>query len=314
MLLIENAIAAIQVGVEDYHTGEKKRLLSAVRNIYSGILLLAKEKLRRLSPADNKDILIYSQIVPVQTDAGIRFEARKKNTVNYHEMQNRFKSLGVVFNWEQLNEVKDLRCDVEHFYPQINKDAISGIIAKAVVIIRDLCVDVLSEDPLQLFGDQCWEEMLRVKELYDKEKKLFIDSYSRIDIANKVFLENALCDIHCEECSSDLVEIIDIICEPILQLRCKSCGNEFSSSIESVIENSLAFESYIAATDGADDPLGICPECQKNTYVYSECECVICGYKIEYTSCASCHAALSIEEQDNNGLCSYCKHLLDKDD
>ncbi len=65
MSLLNNAIESIQVGVEDYLMGDSKRYLSAVRNICAGILLLYKEKLCRLSPPQDKEVLIKKDIRPV---------------------------------------------------------------------------------------------------------------------------------------------------------------------------------------------------------------------------------------------------------
>ena len=64
MDLLTNAVQSIRLGVEDYCSGERPRLLSAVRNIHSGILLLYKEALRRKSPVGSNDALIKSRIVP----------------------------------------------------------------------------------------------------------------------------------------------------------------------------------------------------------------------------------------------------------
>jgi hypothetical protein len=50
MNLLANAIESIQVGVEDYQAATRPRLLSAVRNIHAGVVLLFKEALRRRSP------------------------------------------------------------------------------------------------------------------------------------------------------------------------------------------------------------------------------------------------------------------------
>ncbi len=54
MDLLANAIESIRLGVEDYEDGSHPRLLSALRNIHAGILLLYKEALRRLSPQDTR--------------------------------------------------------------------------------------------------------------------------------------------------------------------------------------------------------------------------------------------------------------------
>ncbi len=48
--LFDNAIQSIQLGVEDYQANDPRRALSAVRNFYAGILLLAKEVLVRTAP------------------------------------------------------------------------------------------------------------------------------------------------------------------------------------------------------------------------------------------------------------------------
>ena len=56
--LFNNAVASIRMGVEDYTNKDGNRALSAVRNFYSGVLLLAKEVLVRTTPeARMQDVL-----------------------------------------------------------------------------------------------------------------------------------------------------------------------------------------------------------------------------------------------------------------
>ena len=43
--LLENAVLSIELGVEDYQTGDERRVLSAIRNLYAGVLLLCKQVL-----------------------------------------------------------------------------------------------------------------------------------------------------------------------------------------------------------------------------------------------------------------------------
>jgi hypothetical protein len=43
--LFRNAVQSIQLGIEDYQANNSKRAVSAVRNFYAGVLLLAKEVL-----------------------------------------------------------------------------------------------------------------------------------------------------------------------------------------------------------------------------------------------------------------------------
>lgn len=58
MPLLKNALQCIQVGIEDYESGKAERSGSSVRNIHAGLLLLLKERLRRLSPSGSNDCLL----------------------------------------------------------------------------------------------------------------------------------------------------------------------------------------------------------------------------------------------------------------
>jgi hypothetical protein len=62
--LLENAIHSTRLYLQDYSAESDDRLLSAVRNLHAGILLLYKEKLHSLSPAGNEEALLKQKIVP----------------------------------------------------------------------------------------------------------------------------------------------------------------------------------------------------------------------------------------------------------
>jgi hypothetical protein len=47
MSILNNAIESIQIGVEDFRSEDKRRQLSAVRNVVAGILLLYKDAKQR---------------------------------------------------------------------------------------------------------------------------------------------------------------------------------------------------------------------------------------------------------------------------
>ncbi len=70
MDLLTNATSSIRLGVEDYKSGDSDRMLSAVRNIHAGILLLYKEALRRKSPENTNDVLVKAQIRPELNSTG----------------------------------------------------------------------------------------------------------------------------------------------------------------------------------------------------------------------------------------------------
>lgn len=57
--LLDNAVLSIELGVEDYQTGDERRVLSAIRNLYAGVLLLCKQVLWNKSPPGTDGSLIY---------------------------------------------------------------------------------------------------------------------------------------------------------------------------------------------------------------------------------------------------------------
>jgi hypothetical protein len=73
--LLENAVASIEMGVEDYQSLDERRVLSSLRNLYAGTLLLLKEMLSRESP-DNSEILLYSKIIPTKKNGQLEWPGR----------------------------------------------------------------------------------------------------------------------------------------------------------------------------------------------------------------------------------------------
>ena len=69
MSLFENALHSIQIGVEDFGSDDPRRILSAVRNVQAGVLLLCKEKLRRLSP--DGELLLKQKLEPILGAGGL---------------------------------------------------------------------------------------------------------------------------------------------------------------------------------------------------------------------------------------------------
>ena len=86
MSLFANAIESIQIGVEDLLKNDDRRVLSAVRNVHAGVLLICKEELRRLSPAD--ELLLAQRFEPRPNAAGqISVVAVGRNTVGVEDIK-----------------------------------------------------------------------------------------------------------------------------------------------------------------------------------------------------------------------------------
>jgi hypothetical protein len=120
MSILNNAVESIQIGVEDFRSPDPRRQLSAVRNVAAGILLLFKEMLRRLSPADDAELLIRTTLLPHQPEDGVlRFRGTGRKTVDVQQIRERFGSLRVDVDWRLFEKISGIRNDMEHYYTAV---------------------------------------------------------------------------------------------------------------------------------------------------------------------------------------------------
>lgn len=313
MSLLQNAIYSIEAGIEDFQQGSEKRNISAVRNVFAGILLLFKEKLFRLAPEYDKTILIKKIVMPIRTGEGeIKFEGTGEKTVDVYEIRQRFNSLKIQIDWKRFEEINKLRNEVEHFYTDRPSDKIREILAKSFLVIRDFLVNELDVTPSEIIDRDCWSALLAIEELYSVEKMACQKSLSDVEWKYST-IRDGLSHIRCCICDSELVKHKETT-SISTKLICAACGEEVEAEfyMESLVRGHLYADAYIAMTDGGEPPYDTCPECDRETFVFSEGACVACDYCPEYHECARCHEGLSLEEQDMGGLCSYCSYLAQK--
>jgi hypothetical protein len=92
--LLKNAVVSIQLGLEDFASDDERRIISAARNLYSGVLLLCKEVLRQLSPRGSNDILIRTKKKAVkEADGAVKLVGDGKKTIDRFEIEETFKQL-----------------------------------------------------------------------------------------------------------------------------------------------------------------------------------------------------------------------------
>jgi hypothetical protein len=104
--LLDNAITSLHLALEDYSSGRDDRLLSAVRNLHAGILLLFKEKLRQLSPAGSDDVLMKMKVKFQRDQNGqVVIVGTGKKTVDVFEIKDRFESLQIQTDWGRFKKM-----------------------------------------------------------------------------------------------------------------------------------------------------------------------------------------------------------------
>jgi hypothetical protein len=317
MDLLSNAIESIRAGVEDYEQGSHGRLLAAVRNIHAGILLLYKEALRRASPKGSNEALVKAKIVPRRNAQGIvELVGDGTKTVDAQQIKQYFAALGIVTDWTRFDQITKLRNDTEHYYTKADKKALESVISNAFIIVRNFIATELKEDPLLLLGDETWQALLDVSEVYEAERAECEKALAAVDWQSKALAQGVL-NLTCPSCSGSLLRP-DADCksyEEDMSLECRGCGESYGADefVPSAIAAALAFDKYLVGDDGAEEPYVSCPGCSKETYVIDERRCAWCGHEAEH-KCQLCGNTIPPEELILSPYCGYCEHMMSKDD
>jgi hypothetical protein len=316
--ILTNAVQSIQIGIEDYQSPDTRRILSAIRNITAGILLLFKEKLRELSPGDSDEVLIKQKIQPqIISNNNIIFTGDGKKTVDVQQIKERFSSLNIDADWKRFEKIIKIRNDIEHYYTNESIDRLRELITDSFIIIRNFSLTQLGYEPIDLLGEKTWNILLRVSEVYQRELEECQKSINEIQWDNNIMTEIAE-HLRCSACGSSLIKPINSDISPVLAIEfsCSSCGDYFTLDdiIDNAVKECFYADIYSAMKDGEEPPVDTCPECGRETFILQEDLCVACGGSLSYHSCAVCGESLGPGDQEFDGLCSYHHWQLMKDD
>lgn len=311
-----NARDAIDMGITDYSTGSPTRAASGVRNFYSGVLLLAKYVLAVKAPAADIMSVIGKDFEPVLSkDGDVDLVQKGHRTIDFEEIGARLKDFGIEIDQKALRGLNRIRTDLEHFYTNEDPEAIREVMAKAFPVAISL-FHLADKDPRDELGTT-WDVMMEMQEVYEKELARCRSSFKDVEWQSKT-LANA--PYNCPRCHSDLVIQDDAQWSKTqdADVRCLACRERIDAqkAMERALELHFDAESYLAAVEGGDDPIGTCPECGIDTYILSDDEvgCANCGLVLE--ECGRCHTGLTPwnVDMEKHGLCSYCANLFRKDD
>lgn len=318
MSLFANSVESIQIGVEDLLKNDNRRVLSAVRNVHAGVLLLCKEKLRRLSPTDG--LLLAQRFEPRPNAAGqISVVAVGRNTAGVEDIKRRFKDFGIKFDWKRFEAIADIRHHIEHAYLQGTRDRAKEAVADAFILICHLLVDVLHEDPLKTLGPECWNALLENADLFEIELASCRTTLSAVAWETEAAAK-APGDVICPSCRSSLIRQRDPnnIDQSRVAFHCTACGenHELGPVLSVAFDETFGGEVHMAAKDGDEPPIDTCPECGEETYVLAESRCAACDFAVPAdAACAVCGGGLSAYDYaENGGLCSYHAWVAAKDD
>ena len=314
--LLQNAIASIQLGIEDYQSNDARRPISAVRNFYAGVLLLGKQCLLSAAPDADPMEVLASKFVPVPDgDGGVVHEPKGYHTIDLAELQGRFKHFGLTWPAGEINTLQRLRNELEHYHSNSPKEVIRQAIAACFPLIQGFFA-ILEFDPAGMLGDT-WTVMLDEEAFFTKQKA---DADATFDKLPWPALSNTQ-DLSCPSCSSSLIRQVDPDnSEPWdIQGRCVACGKTLTAeeTVKLIVEAEYSGEDYMAAKDGGEAVINDCPECANPTYVVDGelNQCLLCGEAVD-GECALCSTGLGVHNRsvNNSSYCDYCDHMMSKAD
>jgi hypothetical protein len=319
MTMVDNAVTSIQLGMEDFHNQDPRRVLSAIRNLYAGLLLLFKCKLQELSPPGSDEVLLKTDISPVinPESQALVWTGKGKKTVDYADIRLRLTSLGVTgIDWKLLDKLQQIRNSIEHYYSVVPHSQMQEAIANALQLIVQFCQPHLGKDPVSLLGPACWQSLVEVEQVYVLQLKACVESLEKIDWAFPE-LADAVKDIRCPECDSQLVTVEDPdVDAEFLAFICTACqeASSYEAVMAPALMESLAGANYVSIKDGGDACLENCNDCGNDTFLVEHGQCGICFAELEYTECPVCGDGLGVGDQEFGGLCAYHHHVVNKDD
>lgn len=318
MSLLNNAVGAIQIAIDDFDSNDERRVLAAIRNLHSGILLLCKVKLQRMSPADSDEVLLKQSIRPQPApDGSILWVGRGTKTADQQTIKERFGTLKISLDWRRLEAVSQIRNTAEHYYFSGTRQQAQEAFAEGCVLIRQLVMDVLDEDPATLLGEDAWSALYENRLVFDRELQACQKTLESLTWLNAA--ADVPDNIQCPNCGSTLVrQLDDSNADPHgATFRCTACGEtaEAEALVLHVLDVVYGADIYIAAKDGGEPPIEECPECGLESYVVEYAGCALCDFALpDGAECAICGDALTPHDYtENNGLCGYHAHVAERE-
>ena len=125
-------------------------------------------------------------------------------TVDRMIIKQRFDKLGFKMNWKRLDNLTQMRNEIEHFFMRRNTETAKEVLASAMPLILDLLSNHLQEDPIDWFDEEIWSTLITVKDVVEEQKKKCIDSFRNVIWPNST-LSSCFTEIRCDSCGSSLV-------------------------------------------------------------------------------------------------------------
>lgn len=329
--LKENALTSIRLGIEDFQRtqqtqekgGDEARALSAVRNLFAGILLLFKYKIA-VSVDDPKDApaLIFNppEVMPqADGNGGIEWKPVgkfKRTTIDVATIKKRFEGFDIEVDWSAIDKMQECRNHLEHLHPANTLGEVAGFVADLFPVLREFIHSQLNEQPADLLST-AWPVMLAHHEFFTNTMATCRAEWDDAGVPEQ--MQPWLDHCQCEKCGSRLLRPSheDIEAEASVEDQddsfkyvCVACGH--SDLIAPRMIKALKDAHDYDPRDGEEPKVEACYACGRPTFLIYEQHCLWCNAELDYQQCTVCEEALGQSDQDNGGLCSYHAYVWNK--
>lgn len=329
--LYANGKKSIVLGLEDYglRVENPARLISSVRNLYAGILLLLKSRLAEESKNSGYSLLMRD-VIPARnaTTGELKWVgAKTHDTVNYHQLERNISAC-VPHNhiaWNLLNDLKNYRNDIEHKYAQQSVITAAEVIAESRKVVEAIYRDILPDYLSDQIPDEKWNDIVKDTDKAEKMRRERDLLFLMIEWPDER-IANAMKEMLCPNCGSSIITVpadyepkphSEKTCAEDMTFVCKDCGQFYT--LECLARELAEFKYNCMACDCApgdvlpDYPVGTCPECGAEAYNIEDHLCYNCGNTNVYM-CSRCPEEISASDLANSSvLCGYCADLYAKE-
>jgi hypothetical protein len=329
--LLENSLISIRLGMEDFQRsqtpeaqgGDAARALSAVRNLFAGVLLLFKYKIANsVEDLEDAGTLIFNppEVMPFPDgNGGIEWKPAgkfRRTTIDVAAIRKRFEAFGIEVDWTKIDKMQECRNHLEHLHPANTLGEVAGFVADLFPVVRDFVEVQLHKVPADLLGG-AWPIMLEHHQFFAATSKECEQAWAEAGVPDDMhrFMASAKCDA----CGSALLrphpEEIDVgervsSAEDVFRYRCVACAHE--SLIAPLLVKALNNAYDYDHRDGGEEGVEECFACKRDTFVIDEGHCFWCEAELEHPECTFCGESLRQDDQDNGGLCGYHAHQMEK--
>lgn len=309
--IFKNAVTSITLGIEDFETGTDERMLSAARNYYAGLLLLAKECLVCAAPEADAMEVIGAKFKPLPDgDGGVEHKVMGFATVDLPQLQNRFNDFNLPWPDVNIKQLQQFRNNLEHYHLKEPASALGEAIASSFPMIIDF-FKILSADPQEYLAD-VWDTIIAERTTIEKVRANCLASLEVVEWLAPV---KNLDKMACPSCQSSLVGQADDVNTDhgTIVGKCFQCGDEIDR--EKLMEMVVEASYDLMERSGMNAAIACCPECAVEAYVEigEVSVCFSCGESV-VIECTRCGSRLGVNEYnpDPACLCSYCTYQWEK--